>query len=79
MTMTPKQMISEHRRRHNVMAGHYWVELAEQMGAEIERLRAAMQDACELLAERTQGSGARSPGHNARLRLEAALEQKAVK
>ena len=38
--MTPKQMIDEHRRRHNVMAGHYWNELAQQMAREIERLQA---------------------------------------
>jgi hypothetical protein len=40
----------------------------------IERLRIAILEACDLLAERTQGSAARSPGHNARVRLEAALE-----
>jgi hypothetical protein len=37
------------------------------------RLKAAMDYACDLLAERTYGSPARSPGHNARLHLEAAL------
>lgn len=36
-------------------------------------LREAVQQACDLLAERTHGSPARSPGHNARLCLEAAL------
>jgi hypothetical protein len=41
---------------------------------EIERLRVAMREACDLLAERTYGSEARSPGHNARLKLEAALK-----
>jgi hypothetical protein len=40
---------------------------------EILRLRAAMDYACDLLAERTYGSPARSPGHNARLHLETAL------
>lgn len=40
---------------------------------EIERLRTAMQKACDLLAERKYGSPARSPGHNARLVLERAL------
>lgn len=35
--------------------------------------RKAMQGACDLLAERTYGNAARSPGHNARLELEAAL------
>lgn len=42
---------------------------------EIKRLRTAMQEACDLLAERTHGSPARSAGHNARLRLEAALKE----
>ena len=37
------------------------------------RLKTAIQEACDLLAERTQGSPARSPGHNARLLLERAL------
>jgi hypothetical protein len=46
---------------------------------EIERLRAAMNDTCDLLAERTHASPARSAGHNARLRLEAALEQNAAR
>jgi hypothetical protein len=40
---------------------------------EVARLRAAIDYACDLLAERTYGSQARSPGHNARLHLEAAL------
>lgn len=39
----------------------------------VERLSAAMQEAADLLAERKHGSAARSPGHNARLCLEAAL------
>lgn len=38
-----------------------------------ERLRSAMQEACDLLAERKYGNPARSSGHNARLCLEAAL------
>lgn len=46
---------------------------AEPIRAEITRLRAAMQDACDLLTERRHGNAARSAGHNARLRLEAAL------
>jgi hypothetical protein len=49
------------------------IELHKQTQDENERLRAAMKEACDLLAERTHGSPARSPGHNARLRLEAAL------
>lgn len=40
--MTPEEMIREHRQRHNVMAGHYWPELADQMAAEIKRLRFAL-------------------------------------
>ncbi|MHB1208049.1 MAG: hypothetical protein ACYCZX_20970 [Rhodospirillaceae bacterium] len=40
---------------------------------EIVALRKAIKEACDLLAERTQGSHARSPGHNARLLLERAL------
>lgn len=36
-------------------------------------LRVTMQEACDLLAERTQGSPARSAGHNARVRLESGL------
>lgn len=43
------------------------------MSRDVERLRAAMKESCDLLAERTHGSPARSPGHNARLCLEAAL------
>lgn len=39
----------------------------------VERLRLAMQEATDLLAERKQGSPARSAGHNAHLCLEAAL------
>lgn len=41
---------------------------------DIKTMRAAMRDACDLLAERTHGSPARSPAHNARLRLEATLD-----
>lgn len=33
----------------------------------------AMKEACDLLAERTRGNPARSPGHNARLLLESVL------
>jgi len=46
---------------------------ADIVEAENARLRAAMQEACDLLAERKHGSPARSPGHNARLRLETSL------
>lgn len=39
----------------------------------VRRLRVAMAQAIDLLAERTNGHPARSAGHNARLCLEAAL------
>lgn len=49
----------------------------QEYALEIERLTALVEEgitrvkeACDLLAERTYGSPARSPGHNARLRLE---------
>ncbi|UGY15255.1 hypothetical protein HAP48_0043140 [Bradyrhizobium septentrionale] len=38
------------------------------------KLRDSIVEACDLLAERKYGSPARSPGHNARLLLERALE-----
>lgn len=41
--------------------------------AEVAKLRTAMKEACDLLAERIHGNAARSPGHNARLTLETAL------
>jgi hypothetical protein len=40
---------------------------------ELQALRNAAKQACDLLAERTYGSPARSPSHNARLVLEGAL------
>lgn len=39
------------------------------------QLLTTMQEACDLLAERTYGNPARSAGHNARLRLEAAIKE----
>ena len=39
----------------------------------IEALKTAMREACDFLAERAHGSPARSPGHNARVRLESTL------
>lgn len=45
----------------------------------VRALEAAMKRACDLLVERTYGSRARSPGHNARLELEAALKSTAAK
>lgn len=53
-------------------------EAAELIGvleAEIDCLRLAMREAVDLLTERTLGSPARSPAHNARLTLEVALNQ----
>ena len=49
------------------------LDTATGLQAENVRLRAAMQEACDLLAERVYGSSARSPGHNARVLLESAL------
>lgn len=43
--------------------------------AELDRLRTAMREACDILAERQQGNPARSAGHNARLCLETALNK----
>ena len=43
--------------------------------AEAARLRKAMQEACDLLTERTHGNAARSPGHNARVVLEWAMKE----
>lgn len=42
--------------------------------ADIALLSNAMREACEFLMETKYGSPARSPGHNARVRLERALE-----
>jgi hypothetical protein len=53
------------------------VEIAE-LKAERDRLREAMTEAIDLLLERTYGSPARSPGHNARLVLQAALKAEEV-
>lgn len=56
--------------RKDAAAG--WKEVMELTG-ELAKLRVVLQEACDLLAERTHGSAARSPGHNARVRLESAL------
>ena len=45
-----------------------------ELEAENDRLRGALTEAVDLLLERTYGSPARSPGHNARLVLQAALK-----
>lgn len=44
--------------------------------ARINVLYAAMKEACDLLTERKQGGHARSPNHNARLVLEAAIKDR---
>jgi hypothetical protein len=50
-------------------------EAARHLQKENASLRAAIQEACDLLAERKYGSEARSPGHNARLVLERAAAE----
>lgn len=40
-----------------------------------ERMERALEEARDLLLERTRGSHARSPGHNARLVIDAALSK----
>jgi hypothetical protein len=45
----------------------------EAAESKLSALEGAAREACDLLAERTYGSAARSPGHNARVRLESAL------
>jgi hypothetical protein len=47
--------------------------IQHEAAAHIEQLHIAIKEACDLLAERTYGNEARSPGHNARLKLEAAV------
>ena len=53
--------------------GATWEARAEAAERRAGELEGAMRLACDLLAERTYGSRARSPGHNARLVLESAL------
>lgn len=45
----------------------------ENLAKRVAELVNAIREAGDLLAERTHGNGARSPGHNARLRLESVL------
>jgi len=52
--MTPKEMIDAHRSRHNVMAGHYWMELASQMADEIKRLTMANRKWSQIADERSK-------------------------
>ena len=49
------------------------VKQRAQPEGQAQRLSEAIRQACDLLAERSYGSPARSPAHNARLVLEAAL------
>jgi hypothetical protein len=64
----------------NKECGHWFslfegvTSMREVDTAKNDRLRAAMTEAVDLLLERTYGSPARSPGHNARLVLQAALK-----
>jgi hypothetical protein len=64
---------SESRRRRAAYTKGYQDGLAIQ--AKNARLRAAMKEACDLLAERIHGNAARSPGHNARVALEWAMKE----
>lgn len=50
------------------------IHRAECAEALLQQARKGMQEACDLPAERTYGNPARSPGHNARLVLEASLQ-----
>ena len=44
-----------------------------ELRARVNELESGIRAACDLLAERRHGNPARSPGHNARLKLETAL------
>lgn len=37
--MTPRQIVAEHKLRHNVMAGNYWQELADRLVASHDGIR----------------------------------------
>lgn len=50
-----------------------WKRHAERSDARIAALEGAIREACDLLMEKTHGSPARSPGHNARLCLQSSL------
>lgn len=49
--------------------------IQHEAAAHIESLHIAIKEACDLLAERSYGNPARSPGHNARIRLEAVMRR----
>lgn len=49
------------------------LNIIEPYETEIKRLKEAIKEASDLLAERIYGSPARSPGHNARVVMEYAL------
>lgn len=72
----PRDILKELRAAPAVLSnlGPPATRIIREAADEIERLRAAMMDACNLLTEAKQGSPARSPGHNARLLLEATLK-----
>jgi ribA/ribD-fused uncharacterized protein len=64
--------------RNNRSTEVYWSRFSIPLythpySTEATNLRAAIKEACDLLAERIYGNPARSPGHNARLILERAL------
>lgn len=49
-------------------------DLASEFGNQLQTLAGVVQDAVDILAERKHGNAAISPGHNARVILEAALK-----
>ena len=53
-------------------AVHDVAQMRDNVTSENRALRRAIREACDMLAERTWGNPARSPGHNARLILETA-------
>lgn len=67
------QAIAEIQRNNKPVAPTRDGDLLCVVLADIDRLRVAMREACDLLAGRLHGSPARSEGHNARVRLEHAL------
>lgn len=57
----------------------FWSHAATVQVKANENLYAVIRDACDLLAERTHGSPARSPAHNARVLLESVLPHSPTK
>lgn len=52
-----------------------YFDMAGEFGHQLQALASVAQDAIDLLTERKQGNAARSPGHNARVILEAAMKR----